>query len=197
MAEYLIGEPVYISDSEKIYRYRVDNNIFTGDVKPISSVFINSRLSCEFNQVEFINLSLDYKPRYKGSRGLGDDFAKDNTIKAPCKIDVIIDHPEYDMVNSRFCVREVPAEASLVKRDARYYWKVDVKNYDIFDKLVEKVDNILPIMSYSELYSKEIGISLQTTTLKVKMILDYYWNLLDKERKGYLCEKVRTALNYI
>ena len=121
MAEYLIGEPVYISDSEKIYRYRVDNNIFTGDVKPISSVFINSRVSSEFIQVEFINLSLDYKPRYKGSRGLGDDFAKDNTIKAPCKIDVIIDHPEYDMVNSRFCVREVPAETTLVKRDEIYY----------------------------------------------------------------------------
>ena len=75
------------------------------------------------------------------------------------------------MVNSRFCVREVPAEASLVKRNAIYYWKVNVNNYDIFDKLVEKVDNILPIMSYSELYSKEIGISLQTTRLKVKMIL--------------------------
>ena len=197
MAEYLLGEPVYISDSERIFRYRVDNNIFTGDVKPLSSVFINCRASSEFNSCEFINLSLDYKSRYKGSKGFLDDFVNDNTIKAPCKIDVIIDHPEYDMVNSRFCVREVPAQATLVKRDARYYWKVNVNNYDIFDKLVEKVDNILPIMSYSELYSKEIGISLQTTRLKVKMILDYYWNLLDKERKSYLCEKVRTALNYL
>ena len=35
------------------------------------------------------------------------------------------------MVNSRFCVREVPAEASLVKRNAIYYWKVNVNNYDI------------------------------------------------------------------
>ena len=197
MAEYLLGEPVYISDSERIFRYRVENNIYNGDVKPLSSVFINSRVSSQFNSCEFINLSLDYKSRYKDSKGFHDDFVKDNTIKAPCKIDVIIDHPEYDMVNSRFCVREVPAEATLVKRNAIYYWKVNVKNYDIFDKLVEKVNNILPIMTFSELYESEIGISLKTTQLKVKMILDYYWNLLDKERKCYLCEKVRTALKYI
>ena len=42
------------------------------------------------------------------------------------------------------------------------------------------VKNILPILSYCDLYEKEIGISLTTEKNKFKMILDFYLNLLDK-----------------
>ena len=197
MIEYLLGEPIFISDSQKIYRYKVNDNIFTGDIKPKSSVFVNSRISCEFKSCEFINLSIDYKPRNKESRGFLDDFKKNNNTYAIGKVDVIIDNPDYNMVNSRFCVRDVKTEATLTKHDSRYYWKLNVNNYDIFDKLVEKVSNIMPIINCSEVYEKDYGIALTTEKMKVKMILDYYWNLLDKERRENICEKVRNALRYL
>ena len=106
-------------------------------------------------------------------------------------------NPDYNMINSRFCVRDVKTEATLTKHDSRYYWKLNVNNYDIFDKLVEKVSNIMPIINCSEVYEKDFGIALTTEKMKVKMILDYYWNLLDKERRESICEKVRNALRYL
>jgi hypothetical protein len=196
MTEYILGEPIYISDTERIYRYRV-NNICTGDINPKSSVFVNSRLSSEFKDCEFVNLNLEYKPKSKDTKGFLDDFIKDNTTKAPGKVDIIIDNPDYDMVNNRFCVREVKTMVTLVKRCDKYYWEIKVNNYDIFDKLEEKVNNIMPIMSFSDIYEKDIGISLTTTKLKVKMILDFYWNLLEKNKRTELCEKVRNALIYL
>lgn len=197
MSEYLLGEPIYISDTERIFKYKVASDIFNGDVKPESSVFVNSRISSEFKSVEIINLNIDYKPKHKKSTGFLDDFKKDNTTCAVGYVDIIIDNPEYNMVNSRFCVRNVKVLATLVKRDSLYYWKVSVNNYDIFDKLVEKVSNIMPIINCSEVYEKDCGISLTTEKIKVKMILDFYWKLLDKERRGDICEKVRHALMYL
>ena len=94
-------------------------------------------------------------------------------------------------------MREIKALATLVVKNDKYYWKVILKNYDIFDKLEEKVNNILPILQYSNLYENIIGISLTTNKTKVNMIVDYYCNLLDKTQKKMLTEKVRVALMYL
>ena len=55
----------------------------------------------------------------------------------------------------------------------------------------------MPIIQYGELYEDTIGISLKTEKIKVKIILDYYFNLLDKNKKKALSEKVRFALLYL
>ena len=67
----------------------------------------------------------------------------------------------------------------------------------LFDKLAEKVANIMPIIQYSELYEDTVGISLTIEKTKVKLILDYYFNLLDKNQKKALSENVRLALLYL
>ena len=197
MIEYLLGEPIYISDTEKVFKYRVKENIHQGSVLPMYKYFINSRISSTFKECEFINLQLDYLPKNKNSKGFLDDFINDNSLEATGKIDIIIDNLNFETLNNRFCVREVKTGVTLIKEKEKYYWKIKINNYDIFDKLEEKVNNILPILSYCDLYEKEIGISLTTEKNKVKMILDFYLNLLDKNKKDSLSEQVRKALLYL
>jgi len=197
MIEYLLGEPIYVSDTEKVFKYRIRDNIHQGTVHSKCKEFINSRISSTFKDCEFINLQLDYHPKKKTSKGFLDDFINDNSIVATGKVDIIIDNPDYEVINNRFCVREVKTGVTLIKEKEKYYWKININNYDIFDKLEEKVNNILPILSYSDLYEKEIGLSLTTNKTKVRMILDFYCKLLEKNKREKLCDKVRSALLYL
>ena len=197
MIEYCIGEPIPISDSERIFKYRVKEHIYQGDILPDTEFLINPRQSSKFIDCTIFNLKLDYKAKNKKSRGFLDDFQNDSTLKADCTIDTILENQNSSEINNRFCVREIKALATLEARNNTFYWRILIKNYDVFDKLEEKVANIMPIIQYGELYEDTIGISLKTEKMKVKIILDYYFNLLDKNKKKALSEKVRFALLYL
>ncbi len=192
-----MGEPIPISDTDKIYKYRVSEHIAERDILPATSHWVNSRHSSSFRECTIFNLKLDYKPNTKTSKGFRDDFMRDNKLKAPCEVDVIIENPSYDITNNQFCVREIKAFVTLVLKNGNYYWNVFVNNYDIFDKLEEKVNNILPILQYSNVYESAVGISLTIDKQKVNMIIDFYCNLLDKNQKKMIIEKVRVALMYL
>ena len=197
MIEYCIGEPIPISDSERIFKYRVREHIYQGDILPDTEFWINPRQSSKFIDCTIFNLKLDYKAKNKKSRGFLDDFQNDSSLKADCTVDTILENQNSSEINNRFCVREIKALATLEARNNTFYWSILIKNYDVFDKLEEKVANIMPIIQYGELYEDTVGISLKTEKMKVKIILDYYFNLLDKNKKKALSEKVRFALLYL
>ena len=197
MIEYCLGEPIPISDSERIFKYRVKEHIYQGDILPDTEFWINPRQSSKFIDCTVFNMKLDYKPKNKTSRGFLYDFQNDSTLKATCTVDTILENQNSSEINNRFCVREIKALATLQARNNNYYWSVLIKNYDVFDKLAEKVANIMPIIQYSELYEDTVGISLTIEKTKVKLILDYYFNLLDKNQKKALSENVRLALLYL
>ena len=197
MIEYCIGEPIPVSDTVKIYKYRVSEHLFEGDILPTTTYWVNSRHSSAFKDCTVFNLKLDYKPNTKTSRGFLDDFKLDNMLKSPCTVDVILENSDYDITNKRFCVREIKAFVTLKLKNGRYYWSVIVSNVDIYDRLEDKVNNILPILQYSNVYENNVGISLTIDKLKAKMIVDFYCNLLDKNQIKEITEKVRLALMYL
>jgi len=197
MIEYCIGEPIPVSDTVKIYKYRVSEHLSEGDILPTTTHWVNSRHSSTFKDCTVFNLKLDYRPNTNTSRGFLDDFKRDNMLKAPCTVDVILENSDYDITNKRFCVREIKAFVTLKLKNGRYYWSVIVNNVDIYDKLEEKVNNILPILQYSNVYENNVGISLTIDKLKAKMIVDFYCNLLDKNQIKEITEKVRLALMYL
>ena len=197
MIEYCSGEPIPVSDTVKIYKYRVSEHLFEGDILPTTNYWVNSRHSSAFKDCTVFNLKLDYKPNTKTSRGFLDDFKRDNMLKAPCTVDVILENSDYDITNKRFCVREIKAFVTLKLKNGRYYWSVIVSNVDIYDRLEDKVNNILPILQYSNVYENNVGISLTIDKLKAKMIVDFFCNLLDKNQIKEITEKVRLALMYL
>tara|TARA_Y100000389_G_C17421410_1_gene496948 strand:+ start:767 stop:1360 length:594 start_codon:yes stop_codon:yes gene_type:complete len=197
MIEYILGEPIPISDTEKIFKYKVKDILYTGNIVPEYKEFINFRLSSTFNECEFFNLEVDYKPTNKTSKGFLNDFIKDNTLNAVGKIDVIIDNPNFSIINNRFCIRDIKTSVTLVKNSDKYFWKIMVKNYDIFDKLVEKVSNIKAINLYADIYEKDTGISLNAEKNKIKVIIDFYYNLLNKKERAPLVEEVKNALRFL
>ena len=119
-----MGEPIPISDTDKIYKYRVSEHIAERDILPATSHWVNSRHSSSFRECTIFNLKLDYKPNTKTSKGFRDDFMRDNKLKAPCEVDVIIENPSYDITNNQFCVREIKAFVTLVLKNGNYYWNV-------------------------------------------------------------------------
>lgn len=197
MIEYVLGEPIPISDSEKIFKYREKDILYRGSIVPEFKDFINVRLSCSFNKCEFFNLDIDYKPKNKTSEGFLQDFLQDKSLSAIGTIDVIIANPNFDIDINRFCLRKINTKATLVEKDGKYYWKIFVKNYDIFDKLVEKVSNIKPILLYSDVYVKDTGISLNIENIRTKVVMDFYYNLLNKKERAPLVEEVKNALRFI
>ena len=74
MIEYCIGEPIPISDSERIFKYRVREHIYQGDILPDTEFWITPRQSSTFIDCTIFNLKLDYKAKNKKSRGFLDDF---------------------------------------------------------------------------------------------------------------------------
>jgi len=197
MIEYCLGEPIPVSDTDKIYKYRVSEHLAVGDILPATTHWVNSRNSSTFKDCTVFNLKLDYKPLSKTSKGFCNDFKRDNTIKAPCTVDVILENSDYDITNNQFCVREIKAFVTLKIENDRYYWSVIVRNYDIYDKLEDKVNNILPILQYGDIYENNVGISLTIDKIKAKMIVDFFCNLLDKNQIKEITEKVRLALMYL